>query len=163
MSHDHTIVSSFSLVSVDTSGLLWGNRKFWISKKSPCPFKKSNAKSSNNLGQKEEWKNVRVNRQWLTWFYSALHCVEKGKREKTVPPVRLELTTFRLWDWRTANCAKEAADLPLKKTIVNSHNPNNAYWKRLYPQRSHTRKYLALMAKQSKPIEAFTICAHVLR
>ena len=25
-----------------------------------------------------------------------------------MPPVRLELTTFRLWDWRAANCAKEA-------------------------------------------------------
>ena len=25
-----------------------------------------------------------------------------------MPPVRIELTTFRLWDWRAAYCAKEA-------------------------------------------------------
>ena len=32
------------------------------------------------------------------------------KKKKLVPPVRLELTTFRLWDWRAADCAKEARD-----------------------------------------------------
>ena len=33
-----------------------------------------------------------------------------------MPPVRLELTTFRLWDWRAADCAKEALGflLPFK-------------------------------------------------
>ena len=29
---------------------------------------------------------------------------------KKMPPVRLELTTFRLWDWRAADCAKEATE-----------------------------------------------------
>ena len=29
-------------------------------------------------------------------------------RKKRLPPVRLELTAFRLWDWRAAYCATEA-------------------------------------------------------
>ena len=29
-------------------------------------------------------------------------------RTKSLPPVRLELTAFRLWDWRAAYCATEA-------------------------------------------------------
>ena len=37
---------------------------------------------------------------------------KKKKRnavEKSCAPVRIELTTFRLWDWRAAYCAKEAS------------------------------------------------------
>ena len=30
------------------------------------------------------------------------------KKSKDLPPVRLELTAFRLWDWRAAYCATEA-------------------------------------------------------
>ena len=30
------------------------------------------------------------------------------KEKKILPRVRLELTAFRLWDWRAANCATEA-------------------------------------------------------
>ena len=40
------------------------------------------------------------------------HKERKKKRnadKKVVPPVRIELTTFRLWDWRAAYCAKEAS------------------------------------------------------
>ena len=29
-------------------------------------------------------------------------------KKKDLPRVRLELTAFRLWDWRAANCATEA-------------------------------------------------------
>ena len=39
-------------------------------------------------------------RDWLT--------KSKGKILKVLPPVRLELTAFRLWDWRAAYCANEA-------------------------------------------------------
>ena len=41
--------------------------------------------------------------------------VRSSQKWKKVPPVRLELTTFRLWDWRAADCAKEAA-------VGNGHN-----------------------------------------
>ena len=37
-------------------------------------------------------------RFWLDW--------QAGK--KKMPRVRIELTTFRLWDWRAAYCANEA-------------------------------------------------------
>ena len=30
--------------------------------------------------------------------------------KKDLPPVRLELTAFRLWDWRAAYCATEACE-----------------------------------------------------
>ena len=39
-------------------------------------------------------------RQTKTFLYSS--------GEKFMPPVRLELTAFRLWDWRAAYCATEA-------------------------------------------------------
>ena len=32
----------------------------------------------------------------------------KGKEKKAMPSLRLELRTFRLWDWRAAHCAKKA-------------------------------------------------------
>ena len=32
----------------------------------------------------------------------------KMKKKNDLPRVRLELTAFRLWDWRAANCATEA-------------------------------------------------------
>ena len=31
--------------------------------------------------------------------------------KNNLPPVRLELTAFRLWDWRAAYCATEAASV----------------------------------------------------
>ena len=37
-------------------------------------------------------------------------------RGKCMPPVRLELTAFRLWDWRAAYCATEAVAGPQAKT-----------------------------------------------
>ena len=32
------------------------------------------------------------------------------EKKRVLPRVRIELTTFRLWDWRAAYCANEAAD-----------------------------------------------------
>ena len=32
------------------------------------------------------------------------------ENKKDLPPVRLELTAFRLWDWRAAYCATEACE-----------------------------------------------------
>ncbi len=45
-------------------------------------------------------------RQTKTFLYSS--------GEKFMPPVRLELTAFRLWDWRAAYCATEAGTIELK-------------------------------------------------
>ena len=33
----------------------------------------------------------------------------KETRVKLLPQVRIELTTFRLWDWRATDCAIEAS------------------------------------------------------
>ncbi len=37
---------------------------------------------------------------------------------KKMPPVRIELTTFRLWDWRATYCAKEAFTLDCTNNIA---------------------------------------------
>ena len=39
---------------------------------------------------------------------SPLILIISQQQEKQLPPVRLELTAFRLWDWRAAYCATEA-------------------------------------------------------
>ena len=36
-------------------------------------------------------------------------CLKKKKKCSRLPRVRIELTTFRLWDWRAAYYANEAA------------------------------------------------------
>ena len=46
-----------------------------------------------------------LTQQNINVFLKQLWCSFKS----TVPRVRLELTTFRLWDWRAAYCANEAA------------------------------------------------------
>ena len=46
-----------------------------------------------------------LTQQNINVFLKLLWCSFKS----TVPRVRLELTTFRLWDWRAAYCANEAA------------------------------------------------------
>lgn len=40
---------------------------------------------------------------------------EKEIEKKGMPRVRLELTAFRLWDWRAAYCATEAGEGPGKE------------------------------------------------
>ena len=51
---------------------------------------------------------------------------KEEKAKKKVPPVRIELTTFRLWDWRAAYCAKEADMAWSRSCVIESqanHNP----------------------------------------
>ena len=44
-----------------------------------------------------------------------------------MPPVRIELTTFRLWDWRATYCAKEAPynGNPSKVIVVTTRTRNS--------------------------------------
>ena len=45
---------------------------------------------------------------WMTTERNVHHQRGKKKLKKKLPRVRIELTTFRLWDWRAAYCANEA-------------------------------------------------------
>ena len=51
--------------------------------------------------------------------------------EKILPRVRIELTTFRLWDWRAAYCAIEALKSQLKSW---GNNPESTLTLQLWPQ-----------------------------
>ena len=54
------------------------------------------------------------------------------ENEKIMPPVRLELTAFRLWDWRAAYCATEAGESKAKIFIFpNLRFELNSVFKRL--------------------------------
>ena len=43
-----------------------------------------------------------------SWLCEGKMSSLQEKQKKLMPRVRLELTTFRLWDWRAAYCANEA-------------------------------------------------------
>ena len=53
----------------------------------------------------------------LSKFVHQSLTVKRRTTKKVVPPVRIELTTFRLWDWRAAYCAKEAC--PMKSKLLS--------------------------------------------
>ena len=60
------------------------------------------------------WWDVSINHAGLL-IQSAESYLEKNRlintrNTKHLPRVRLELTTFRLWDWRAAYCANEAVE-----------------------------------------------------
>ena len=59
------------------------------------------------------WVTVMVKTWCLTKFYVSKTFSRvstwMGDRQNILPPVRLELTAFRLWDWRAAYCATEAS------------------------------------------------------
>ena len=38
--------------------------------------------------------------------------------KKVMPHVRLELTTFRLWDWRAADCANAASTIDIANLAI---------------------------------------------
>ena len=56
-----------------------------------------------------DWLGVRL---WglVTSLDPLLGAIADDTDLSKLPPVRIELTTFRLWDWRAAYCAKEADD-----------------------------------------------------
>ena len=50
---------------------------------------------------------------------------------KQMPRVRIELTTFRLWDWRAACCANEARKSALV-TEISCHNCHITWWVEMF-------------------------------
>ena len=59
-------------------------------------------------------------RAWPKWGKRNKKAKRTAEKKKKMPPVRIELTTFRLWDWRAAYCAKEACTTMAYVGIVES-------------------------------------------
>ena len=62
---------------------------------------------------------------WRRLLGPSLYWSEGWCASKLLPRVRVELTTFRLWDWRAAYCANEATGAVKKTYILRLDPPSN--------------------------------------
>ena len=98
---------------------------------------------------------------------SLLYSVEVEKEKISVPPVRLELTTFRLWDWRAADCAKEApCCLPFQTLLLTLSNGIHVMYQEPIMSRSFQLSILVwngkgTAAKVVPYLEASIVCQHL--
>ena len=101
---------------------LWILVIWWFSTISNCENSwKSILRASKNakmvvFDNLKKWFHVKSEWQrnpWISTVHSVeiqqfFYCLNFTPRKKILPRVRLELTAFRLWDWRAAYCATEA-------------------------------------------------------
>ena len=65
--------------------------------------------------------DISVSLSWARYFLGRVMRLFgiPGISKNGLPRVRIELTTFRLWDWRAAYCANKAGDLQKNKMGVS--------------------------------------------
>ena len=120
------------------SALFFGTNYFWLSglslsKKTAMSFDKAVGRPSNKNVPKKKQATVKV-----PWYAAMIKASKASwefdqKAKIFMPRVRLELTAFRLWDWRAAYCATEATRyLWTKCVFCSSLLSPDAKW--VYPR-----------------------------